>query len=115
MSALSIRRRLRRHRRRLTVVAVVLTIAGLISVHHGGLPVDAHHGIGMNAVAELCLGVLTAVGAALAAVGSAILALGPRRPALATSGCAAQPAPPVPQARARHGPELLSLLCVSRR
>lgn len=115
MSALSIRRQLRRHRRRLTAVAAVLALAAVISAHHSGLPVTAHHDMGMSVVAEMCLGVFTAVGAALAAVGFAVLALGRWRPVPIVLPTVALPARPAPLARARHGPQLLSLLCVSRR
>lgn len=115
MSALSIRRQLRRQRRRLTVLATVLVLAAIIAAHHGGLAMSAHDDMGMSAVAEMCLGVFTAVGAALVAVGFAILALGRWRPALHVLPAVTPPARPAPVARARHGPGLLSLLCVSRR
>ena len=115
VSALSIRRRLRRQRRWLTVIATVLALAGVIALHHSGLVMSTHHDMGISAIAEMCLGVFTAVGAAVAAIGLAIIALGRWRPApimLPVAPLATQPAPP---AQARHGPHLLSLLCVSRR
>jgi hypothetical protein len=114
VSTLSIRRRLCRQRRRLTVMATVVALAAAIMMHHSGLAIDAHD-MGIGAVAEMCLGVFTAVGVAAAAVGLAILALGRWRPALITLPAGALPARPMPQTRSRHGPELLSLLCVSRR
>lgn len=115
MSALDIRRQVRRQRRRLTVVATVLAFAGLITVHHAGLPMDPHHGMAASSVIEMCLAVFTAVGAAVAAAGFAALAPGGWRRVPAMPRAAALPARRVPLARARHGPGLLSLLCVSRR
>ena len=76
---------------------------------------DPHHDMGMSSVIEMCLGVLTAAGGALAALAFAVFALGRRRPVPAMLATATLPARPVPPARARHGPGLLSLLCVSRR
>lgn len=96
-------------------MATVLALAGLISVHHSGVPLDPHHDAGMSSVIELCLGVFTAVGAAVAAVGFAVLTRGRRRPVPPVLRAATPPGRPVPPARARHGPGLLSLLCVSRR
>lgn len=105
---------MRRQRRRITVVATVLVL-GLITVHHAGVPMDPHHDMGMSSVIEMCLDGFTAVGAAVAAVGFAVFALGRWHPVPAMVPAAALAARPVPLARARHSPELLSLLCVSRR
>ena len=97
------------------MIAAALALAGAITAHHSGLPMNAHYDMEMSAVAELCLGVFAAVGAALAAAALVILALGRWRPALFRIPAVELPARPVPPARARDGPELLSLLCVSRR
>jgi hypothetical protein len=114
LSVLRIRRSLRRHRRRLTVIAAILALAGAVAVHHSLM--DMHQlDAGMGAVVEMCLGVFTAVGATLVLGGWAILPLdrwGPGRMLLAAG---ALRAPPVPVARARHGPAAVCVLCVSRR
>ena len=115
VSTLGIRGQLRRRRRRLKVVAAVLALACVIAIHHNAMAMDGGHDVGMGAAIEMCLGVFTAVGAAVAAAGLAILALGPPRALATAPGELALPWRPSPTARARHGPELLSLLCVSRR
>jgi hypothetical protein len=115
VSALRIRRQLRRQHRRLTVIATVLALACMIAVHHSGLAMATHHEMPMSAVAEMCLGVFTAVGAAVAAVGFTLLALGRWRPAPLMLPRVTLPPQRVPRTRSRHGPLLLSLLCVSRR
>lgn len=115
MSALMIRRRLRRYRRRLVVIAAVVVLVGLLAAHHSAAFTDMHHDTGMDAVVELCLGVITAAGAALVAVAVAIVVLKRARalPARRATGVAVLPA--VPVARARHGPAVVCVLCVSRR
>jgi hypothetical protein len=115
VSALGIRRRLRRHHRRAATVLAVLAVAFAVAAHHSGVAMDMHHDSGMSAVTQMCLGVFTAVGAALVAVGLAVLALGRWRPALTLRPRAPLPASPMPVARARHGPAAVSFLCVSRR
>jgi hypothetical protein len=113
VSALKIRRGLRRHRRRVTLLVAV---ACVIVAHHSGLLMDMHHDdAGMGAVAEMCVAVFTAVGAALVAVGVAVLALGRWRPVSSSAAIAAPSALHVPVARARDGPAAVSFLCVSRR
>lgn len=97
------------------IVFAILAVAFVIAAHHSGVGMDMHQDAGMNAVAQMCLGVFTAVGAALVAVGLAVLALGRWRPTLILSARAPLPASPVPVARARHGPSAVSFLCVSRR
>lgn len=74
---------------------------------------DMHHGHAV--VAEFCLGVLTAVGAAVAAVAIGSLRRLRWRVCQVLAPRAATAAPIAPTARARPGPSLLSLLCVSRR
>jgi apolipoprotein N-acyltransferase len=115
VSALTIRRRLRRQQRRAAMIFAVLAVAFVIAAHHSGVRMDMHQDAGMSAVAQMCLGVFTAVGAILIAVGLAVLALGRWRPTLTLSPSAPLPASPVPVARARHGPAAVSFLCVSRR
>jgi apolipoprotein N-acyltransferase len=115
VSALTIRRRLRRQQRRATIVFAVLAVAFVIVAHHSGVGMDMHQDAGMSAVAQMCLGVFAAVGAAVVAVGLAVLALGRWRPTLTLSPTAPLPVSPVPVARARHGPAAVSFLCVSRR
>jgi O-antigen ligase len=116
VSALGIRRRLRRQQRRTAIVFAVLAVAFVIAAHHSGTGMDMPHDAGMGrAVAQMCLGVFTAVGAALVAAGLAVLALGRWQPTLTLSLSAPLPASPVPVARARHGPAAVSFLCVSRR
>jgi len=97
------------------MIAAVLAVAFVIAAHHSGIGMDMPHDAGMSAVAQMCLGVFTAVGAALAAAGLAVLALGRWQPTLTLSPSAPLPASPVPVARARHGPAAVSFLCVSRR
>ena len=106
---------MRRHRRRVTVITTILALAAAITVHHSALPVHTDHDVGVSAVAELCLGVFTAVGVALMAAGFAILARGRWSPASMLLPAPGLPARRVPPARARHGPGLLLMLCVSRR
>ena len=115
VSALTIRRQLRRYRRHLAVIGVVVALVGLIAAHHSAVFTDMHHDAGMHAVVELCLGVFTAVGAALVAVAVAIVVLKRPRalPAGLTTGSVVVPG--VPVARARHGPAVVCVLCVSRR
>lgn len=72
-----------------------------------------HHEMEMSPVAELCLGVLTAVGAALAT--AALVLLAPRRRlaplVLAATGVVEQSAPSPRPPRARAG---TAFLCVMR-
>jgi hypothetical protein len=115
VSALDIRRRMRRHRRDVAVIATVLAIAGLLAVHHSGLLMNIHQHDRMGTVIQMCLAVFTTAGASLVA---AATVLGTRRLwhlAIKLLPAGALPAPAVPVARARHGPAAVSLLCVSRR
>jgi hypothetical protein len=111
VSPLAIRRCARRCHRRGVALLAVAAVGAAIAAHHSGV----HHDGMASAAVELCLGVFVAVGTAVAAVGMALLALGPRRPpaallAVGLSGACSRPPP-----RARPGPALLTLLCVSRR
>jgi apolipoprotein N-acyltransferase len=114
VSALTIRRQLRRQQRRTVMIFAVLAVAFVIVAHHSSVGMDMHQDAGMSTVAQMCLGVLTAVGAALVAVGLTVLALGRWRPTLILRAAGAMRAPVVPVARARHGPAAVAVLCVSR-
>jgi len=105
-----IRRGLRRHRRDLALLAAIVTLSSLIAVHHSGGLLEMDHG-GIGAVAEMCLGVFTAAGVVLAA-GAAVAVL-KRKWAMHAAGAGAVMR--VPVARARHGPAVVCILCVSRR
>jgi hypothetical protein len=116
VSAIRLRRQLVRCRRSLTVMAAVLALATAIALHHSGIAMGGMHADhGMTAAIEMCLGVMSAIGAAVLAVAIGVLALGRWRPApvLTPVGLALQAHPPLPRARA--GPPLLCLLCISRR
>lgn len=117
MGPIAVRRHLRRHRRGdgLAALAVVICAAA-IALHHIDLAADQpHHGTGMSAAVEMCLAALTAVGAAVAAVVVGLIALGRWRPPLVLEGAGLCVAVRSPVPRARAGPGLLLLLCVSRR
>lgn len=91
-----------------------MALVAAIAVHHSALSTDdMHHGMDGGAVAEMCLGVFAAVGAAFAAVAFGIVAPRHRRPVFAF---APLPLPAVrgPAPRGRDGPDLLLLLCVCR-
>jgi len=115
VSALRIRRQVRRQRRHLAAIVAVLVLSGVIAAHHRGMSMDMHHDAGMSAVAQMCLGVFAAVGAALAAAGLSVIALSRWRPTLSLPAAGALRMPDVPVARARHGPAGVSVLCVCRR
>jgi len=114
VSPLAIRRLLRRRRRQLVLVATIIALGAMIAAHHSALPMDdISHGMNPVTVAELCLAVFAAVGAAVVAIALGIVALGRWRPVLslapATLATVRAPAP-----RGRDGPALLRLLCVCR-
>ena len=116
MSPFGLRRLLQRHRRRFAALTVALVCVTALAAHHSGVAAgDAHPEMDMSAVVEMCLAAFTAVGAAVVAVALGLIALGRWRPPLritpAVSIAGVQPALP----RARAGPALLLLICVSRR
>jgi hypothetical protein len=115
VNALAIRAAARRRRRRMATLLAVAVVASAITAHHSGLPMAMHDGAGMGSVVEMCLGVFTAVGAALVAAGFAVLALGRWRPARMLPAPAPRRVAIAPVARARHGPFVVCVLCVSRR
>jgi hypothetical protein len=63
----------------------------------------------------MCLGAFVAVGTAVAAIAIALVALRRWRPAERLVPTGLSSALPAPEPRARAGPALLSVLCVSRR
>ena len=76
---------------------------------------DEHHD-GMPAAVEVCLGVFTAVGTAIAAAGVALLALGRLRPTAMLEPAGARAGAAVTRAlEARADPPPCSLFCVWRR
>lgn len=85
-------------------------------MHHGAFEMDVgmHHDPIVGAVAQMCVGVFTAVGAVLAAAGIGIIPLR-RRPVPAPPSFRHAVAVRSVAGRARHGPAAVSFLCVSRR
>jgi hypothetical protein len=73
MSALVIRGTTYRLRQRTAGVLVVLAVGAVIAVHHSEIASGDMEHAGMGTAIELCLGVFTAVGVAVAAI-----AFGPR-------------------------------------
>jgi hypothetical protein len=115
MSALAIRRSTRRMRRNAAAVLVVLALGAIIAVHHSMIPSAEMHHAGMGTVIELCLGVFTAVGVAVAAIGLGLRSLGrwnapPRLPPLGVRLAARRLT-----LEPRAGPPGQPLLCVWRR
>jgi hypothetical protein len=116
VSLLAIRRVSLRFRRRGATLVAVMAIGGLIAVHHSGAAMgDMHADAGMGTAMELCLGVLIAVGTAAAAVAIGVIGLGRWRPPVDLHVGGLSRAVAQPEARARPGPAVLSLLCVCRR
>lgn len=115
MSPIAIRELLRPGRHQLALVAAVLALGAAIAAHHSTLPVgDVHHAIDAGAVADMCLGVLAAVGAAVVAAALGAIAMGRWRPSFVLAPVM-RPAGRIPEPRGRDGPALLRLLCVCRR
>jgi hypothetical protein len=113
MSPLAVRRVTRRLRRHAAGVLIVLALGAIIGVHHSEPAAGDMHHDGMGTVVELCLGVFTAVGVAVAAIAIALRSFGRcRPPALLPAGVAfvrwcltVEP---------RAGPAPQSLLCIWR-
>ena len=89
-------------------------LAGILAVHHAGpMAMGGHDDMGMTTVMQVCLAVVTAVGAAVVAVALGIRRLGRRQTTSSvprTHVAVRLPCPPTPRARA--GP---TFLCVFRR
>lgn len=116
VSPIALRARLRRWRHHAAVLALLFAVVAVVAIHHAAPAMGAeHHDADMVAAAEMCLGVFTAVGAAIMAVALALIALGRWRPAIVISPYGVLWAGSPPQPRIRAGPALLVLLCVSRR
>lgn len=114
VSPLAIRRLTRRLGRNTAGLLVGLAVSGAIVAHYGAMSADGmpgHHDV--SAAVEMCLGMFTAVGAAVVAVAIGILALG-RWPSIELLPPGAV-AVGIGCAEARAGPGPLSLLCVWRR
>jgi len=116
VSPIALRTQMRRWRDHAAALGLVLALVGVVAVHHAA-PVmsNMHHGSDMVAMAEMCLGVFTAVGAAVVAVALGLLALKRWRRAILSCSRGVLEHPRAPQPRTRAGPALLLLLCVSRR
>ncbi|MGI8624045.1 MAG: hypothetical protein ACR2NB_11315 [Solirubrobacteraceae bacterium] len=115
MGSIALRRLTRRHRRRAAGLLVAFALAGVVVLHHSGVATgDMHHGGMDSAMVEMCLGVFTAVGAAVVAVALGVFALGRWRIPPCGRGGRVHVARRSPEARARAGPPALHLLCVLR-
>jgi hypothetical protein len=103
-----------RDRPRVIVAAALMALS--IVAHHTAIGSfeDAHHRMDLGAVADLCLGVFTAVGATVAAVGLALVPLTRRRPIDSAGPHRRVAIPRTPAPRVRAGPVLLLVLCISR-
>ncbi len=113
MSPIALRARVRRWRRHAAAIALMLTILCAVAMHHAGPAMgEEQHTADLAAVAQMCLGMFTAVGAAVAAVAFGLLALGRRRLAVLPNVMSSPARPPQPRVRA--GPAMLVLLCVRR-
>jgi hypothetical protein len=114
MGLLAVRRVTRGLRRGAAGVLIVLALGAAITAHHSGsIAGDMHHG-DTGAVVELCLGVFTAVGVAVAAIAIALGWSGRwiRPRSLSPSGGAIVRRRLTPEPRA--GPPPQPLLCTWR-
>jgi hypothetical protein len=106
VSAVSIRRLLRRARFRLAAVVAVLALTGLVAAHHG-MPMDMH----AMPAAAMCLAVVGAGVAVAAAIGVAF----PVGPAPVADGLMPRaPGSPARGVPARAGPLYLRLTVLRR-
>ena len=115
MSPLALRRSVYEVRRPAFGVLLAVVVAVGILNHHTWIPGGDHgdhHGV--TAAVEMCLGVFTAIGAAVAVVCGLLRVTRRRAPAaLLASGVVSLPT--ARSAPARAGPPALSALCVWRR
>ena len=111
------RRLLGRLRRRFLGFALVVVIGGAVVAHHSEPMMDGagHHGMVGMAAMQLCLGAFVLVGASLVKVTRGTWSLGRWKTVRFIATSSPEPALSVPAAVPRGGPELLQLLCVSRR
>jgi len=114
MSALALRHRTRRLRPHAAGELIVLALGAIIAAHHSEMAAGDMHHTGMGTALELCLGVVTAVGAGVAALALALRSLGWRtlRRLLAPD---VRLVPPRLTPEPRAGPPAQPLLCVWRR
>ena len=92
---------------------MIFAIAASLALHHSAVAFVSHDHHAKGPVAELCLGIVTLVGAAVVVVGFGLLRVDRRAPlTLDARGLVTQAAPPEPRARA--GPPALPVLCVFR-
>ena len=115
MSLLWIHRFVRRRRNHGVTVVVAAAAAFLIALHHApSMPQASHHDSGA-VIVETCAAAFVAVGVAFAVAFICLVGLrwGRRSVAVTADGTSEFAASVV--TRTRAGPEVLSLLCVSRR
>jgi len=94
----------------------VLALGAAVAMHHDGMAIGGmadHHG--MSIAVEICLGVVTAAGTVVAAGALGVLSLGRAHLGRVLMSARSVPRVRPPIQRARAGPPLLCLLCVSRR
>ena len=115
MGPIEIRGQLRRSRHLTMAMATGAVVLALALHHSGAATSDMHHDMGVNALVEMCLGVMGLVGAAVVAVGLGLISSGRWRPRLTLAPVAVVSWARSPVPRSRDGPLLLSLLCISRR
>jgi hypothetical protein len=109
MGPIRIRRMLRGSRRRLAVIAALIALGSIVSMHHAG-PTMGGMDQGVGAEMVVCLAVVTAVGAAVVAVAMGVLRWRPPRTNVALGLIASSiPAAPPPW-WARAGPVSLQVL-----
>ena len=117
VSPLAIRRAIRRLGRRSAGIVALLMVVGAVQLHHSDLAMgDMHHDGDMNPIVmTMCLGMFTAVGAAVVAIAIGLLDLGRWAPVRAPQLAHAPRDRVALGPRARAGPPPLLLFCVSRR
>jgi len=112
VTPLAVQQQLRRLRRSAAVVVVLLALGGAVAAHHAVPVVADGHGMDAATVTEVCLAVLTAVGASVTGLAIGTAGLTRRRAPTPLLPTAADVARRPPQPKARAGP---ILLCVLRR
>ena len=103
-------------RRHDAALLVILAVGSAMAVHHSGIALgNMHHADGIDVAVELCVGVFTAVGTAVAVVALGMVALGRWRPAMVACAVGLSQVAEAVGPRTRAGPALGLLLCVCRR